>query len=120
MAITLNTSQVATSGFCVTGTSADASACEELVAAPGTGRFIILQHLTISNGSGGTQSITVGAGEAANDCEAVILGPFSMLASTQLQFNFYGGGTSLPANKSLTVDSNDTHDLTIFAQGVIK
>jgi hypothetical protein len=120
MAIALNVSQVATSGFSVVGTSADASLCEELVAAPGVGKFIILQHLTIANGAAGTQSITIGAGEAANDCEAIILGPFSMLASTQLQFTFFNGGISLPANKSLTVDSDDTHALTVFAQGVVR
>jgi len=119
MAITLNSNQVATAGFAVTGTSADASLCEILVTAPDPGESIILQHLMISNGTGGTQSITIGAGEAANDVEAVILGPFSMLASTQLQFTFFNGGIVLPAAKALTVDSDDTHALTIFVQGVI-
>ena len=120
MAITLNSNQVATAGFAVTGTSANASLCEELVAAPEPGKSIVLQNLTISNGSGGTQAITIGSGEAANDVEAVILGPFSMAASTQLQFTFLNGGIVLPAAKSLTVDSDDTHALTIFCQGVIE
>jgi hypothetical protein len=126
MGITLNSNQVATAGFAVVGYSANASACEEIVPAPGTGKFIILQHVTISNGPDGVQSITIGAGEAANDCEAIILGPFSMGVSTQIQFNFYdaygayGGGICLPVNKSLTVDSDDTHGLTIFVQGRVQ
>ena len=120
MGITLNTNQVAMAGFAVVGYSANASLCEELVAAPGPGKSIILQHVTISNGADGAQSITIGAGEAANDVEAIILGPFAMGVSTQIQFNFYDGGISLPENKSLTVDSDDTHGLTIFVQGRIQ
>lgn len=103
-------------GWILNATCSDASACEELKAAPGAGYYLVVDHITINNGAAGTQSITIGAGEAVGDVEAALIGPIAMVANTSIQWDF-PYGMVLPANKSLTVDSNDTHDMTIFVVG---
>lgn len=118
MAITLNSLTVGKFGWCVNGITADGSTCEELVAAPGAGKYIVIDHLTLNNGAAGTQDLTIGAGEAANNCETVLIGPISMAVNDSVQWNF-PQGIVLPSNKSLTVDSGDTHNFCVFAFGKI-
>ena len=50
MAISTTTPQPGKFGWIINATSADASGCEELKAAPATGLSIIVDHLTIITG----------------------------------------------------------------------
>lgn len=107
-------------GWIINATCSDASACEEIKAAPGAGLSIIIDHLTINNGAAGTQSITIGSGETGpGSVEAALIGPIAMAINSSIQWDF-PQGLVLPVNKSLTVDSDDTHDLLIFAYGRIQ
>lgn len=108
-------------GFILTATSADASACEELKAAPAAGLSIIVDHITINNGAG-AQSITIGAGETTGAVTAALIGPIAMAVNSSLQwdFPFPQGGMVLPAATSLTVDSSSNTALCIFVRGRIQ
>jgi hypothetical protein len=105
-------------GWIINATCSDASGCEELKAAPAAGTAIIVDHITINNGAAGTQSITIGSGEAAGAVETALIGPIAMGLNSSVQWTF-PYGMVLTAAKSLTVDSDDTHDLMIFAYGRI-
>ena len=50
MAIAITTPQPGKFGWIINATSADASGCEELKAAPAAGLSIIVDHITINNG----------------------------------------------------------------------
>ena len=115
MAITLNTLTPGTFGFCANGYSADASGCEELVAAPGAGKYIVLIFAMVNVGANLT--VTIGSGEDSGAVEAAVLGPISMLAGATLLWDFRNGGIVLPANKSLTVDTSGAGAVTCFVQG---
>ena len=119
MAITLNSLTPAEFGFSANGYSADMSGTEELVAAPGAGKYLRLKHLTVNVAANLT--ITIGSGETGpGSVEAALIGPLYMLAGATLQWNFGNGGVMLPANKSLTVDSSGAGGVTVYAEGVIE
>ena len=115
MAIAVTTPQAGTAGFIINATSADASGCEELKAAPAAGISVIVDHLTINNGANAI-SITIGEGKNVAAVETALIGPIAMAANTSLQFNFYRG-MKLAAAKSLTVDATGAGAICIFAQG---
>ena len=122
MAIAVTTPSPARLGFILNATSADASACEELKAAPGAGLSIVLDHLTINNGANAI-SITIGAGETGGAVTTALLGPISFAANTSLQFDFHDvfpvQGLILPSATSLTVDTSGAGAICIFARGRI-
>lgn len=105
-------------GFTINATSADASGCEELKAAPAAGLSIIVDHITINNGAG-AQSITIGQGKTGAGVTAALIGPVAMAANTSLQWTF-PSGMVLTAATSLTVDSSSNTALCIFAWGRIE
>lgn len=115
MAITVTTPTPGKFGFILNATSADASGCEELKAAPAAGISIVVDHLTINNGANAI-SITIGSGAAAGAVETALIGPIAMAANTSLQFPF-PQGMVLAAAKSLTVDASGAGAVCIFAQG---
>ena len=117
MAIAVVTLTPMTFGWVISATSADASGGEELLAAPGAGICIGLRHVTINSAAAIT--ITLGAGEAANDVEAALLGPVTFAAGTTLQWDF-NPMLWLPANKSLTVDASGAGVICVFCQGVVQ
>jgi len=119
MAIAITTPTPGKFGWIINATSVDVSGCEELKAAPGVGKQIIVDHITINNGAAGTQNITIGQGVAAGAVETALIGPIAMAVNDSIQWNF-PNGMWLAANKSLTVDSDDTHNLMIFAYGRIQ
>lgn len=119
MAIAITTPTPGKFGFIINATSADVSACEELKAAPGVGKQIIVDHITITNGAAGTQNVTIGQGVAAGGVETALIGPMAMAINTSIQWTF-PSGMWLAANKSLTIDSDDTHNLAVFAWGRIE
>lgn len=115
MAIAVTTPTPGKFGWIVNATSADASGCEELKAAPAAGISLIVDHLTINNGASAI-SITIGSGAAAGAVETALIGPIAMAANTSLQFSF-PYGMVLTAAKSLTVDASGAGAICIFAQG---
>jgi hypothetical protein len=118
MAISITTPSPGKFGFILNATSADASGCEELKAAPAAGISIIVDHLTINNG-GNAISITIGQGAAAGAVETALIGPIAMAANTSIQFNF-PYGMVLTTAKSLTVDASGAGAVCIFAHGRVE
>jgi hypothetical protein len=114
MAITVTNLTPETFGFCANGFSADVSATEEVVAAPGTGKSHYLRHVTIS--SGGAISVTLGAGETGGAVTSAILGPISFAANQTIKWDF-NPAIKLPVNKSITVDSSGAGNVLVFVQG---
>jgi hypothetical protein len=119
MAIDVQTPTPGKFGFILNATSADASGCEELKAAPAAGTSIYIDHLTINNGAG-VQSITIGEGETGGAVTTALIGPVAMAVNTSLQFDFLRGGMVLTAATSLTVDSSSNTALSVFVQGRVQ
>lgn len=115
MAITVTTPQ-AQSGFIVNGASADASGCEELIAAV-AGKKIKVRHLTIN--SAGAISITIGEGETGGAVTTALIGPISFAANTSMQWVF-APAMELTTATSLVVDSSGAGAVCVFAQGSIE
>lgn len=118
MAIAVTTPTPGKFGFILNATSADASGCEELKAAPAAGTSIIVDHLTINNGAAAI-SITIGEGENAGAVTTALIGPIAMAANTSLQFMF-PYGMVLTAATSLTVDASGAGAICIFVQGRVQ
>lgn len=108
MAIDITTPTPAKFGFILNATSADASGCEILKAAPAAGLSIIVDHLTINNGPNAI-TITIGEGKNGGAVTTALIGPIAMAANTSIQFNFTRGfavkGMTLTAATALTVDA---------------
>lgn len=118
MAVAVTTPTPGKFGFILNATSADASGCEELKAAPAAGTSIIIDHLTINNGANAI-SITIGEGETTGAVTTALIGPIAMAANTSLQFLF-NYGMVLTSATSLTVDASGAGDICIFAQGRVE
>ena len=114
MAISVTRPQRGGYGWLLNATSADASLCEELLAAPAAGIAIQVMHITINSAS--AISITIGEDEAANNVVSAWLGPISMAANSSIQWDFPDGFV-LTAAKSLTVDSSGAGVICVFAWG---
>lgn len=115
MAITITTPTPGKFGWIINATSADASGCEELKAAPAAGKSIVVDHLTINNGANAI-SITIGAGKTGDAVTTALIGPIEMAASTTIQFHFPSGMVLSPAT-ALTVDASGAGAICIFAWG---
>ncbi|MDA3834269.1 MAG: hypothetical protein PF495_12830 [Spirochaetales bacterium] len=122
MAITVQNPEhgaMAGNGFIINATSADASVCEELKAAPATGLSIFVDKLTINSTL--AISVTIGEGETTGDVTTVLLGPVAMAAASSTQFDFSQvGGLKLTAATSLTVDASGAGDICITVIGRIE
>ena len=115
MAITLVSNTVERHGFLVNGNTADLSACEQLVAAV-TGKFIVLERVAVSFGAAIT--VTIGAGEAANNVVTVLVGPLYGAANTTVELVFTRP-IVLAVSTALTADSSGAGNVTIVAQGYL-
>lgn len=115
MAIAVTTPTPGHYGWIINATSADASGCEELKAAPAAGVSIVVDHLTINNGANAI-SITIGEGETGGAVTTALIGPVAMAANTSLQWDF-PYGMILTAATSLTVDASGAGEICIFARG---
>lgn len=120
MAITVNDLTPAESGFALNATSADASGCEELKAAPGAGVAIYLTQIEISCVAAIT--VTLGAGKTGGAVTAVLLGPFNFAATSgsPVSLQFRGKGLKIADNTALVVDASGAGAVQIFAEGYIK
>lgn len=103
--------------FIINGVSADASGCEELLAAPATGKSIYIESLTINNGANAL-SHTIGAGETTGSVTAALIGPIAMAANSSLQWKFKRP-MKLTEATALVVDSSGAGAVCIFAEGYI-
>ena len=123
MAITITQPQPEKFGWFLNAVTADASGCEELKAAPSTGRSIIIDHLTIN--SNAEITITIGAGETGGSVTTALIGPVSFAVNQSIQWFFPRGmippgGIMLPIATSLTVDASGAGDICIFAWGRVE
>jgi hypothetical protein len=118
MAISITTPSPGKFGFILNATSADASGCEELKAAPAAGLSIVVDHLTINNGASAI-SITIGQGETGGAVTTALIGPVAMAANTSIQWDF-PSGMVLTAATSLTVDASGAGAICIFVWGRIQ
>jgi hypothetical protein len=103
-------------GFIANGFTANASSCEELVAAVAS-KKIKVKHLTVNSGAAIT--ITIGEGETTNAVTTALIGPISFAANSSLQWDF-NPPMELTAATALTVDASGAGDVCVFAQGVIE
>jgi len=119
MAISTATLTVDGRGFTVNATSADASGCEVVVPAQGSGVYIYLTHLVLACAS--TITATVGIGETTSAVTTAILGP--------VPFNITGTGpvdvwlnppVQCTANSSLTLDTSGAGNICLLVQGYIE
>lgn len=123
MAITVTTPDVGpgsqAGAFIINGVSADASGCEELKAAPGAGKSIYINRLTVNNGADAL-SHTIGEGETTpGSVGTALIGPIAMAANTSLQWEFYPP-MKLTANTSLVLDSSGAGSVCVFAEGYVE
>jgi len=118
MAISVTNPSPRKFGFILNATSADASGCEELKAAPAAGTSIIVDHITINSGAAIT--ITIGEGETAGAVTTALLGPIAFAANQSMQWDFYPHGMKLTAAMSLTVDASGAGAICIFVTGRVE
>jgi hypothetical protein len=104
--------------FIINGVSADASGCEELKAAPATGKSIYIKHLTINNGANAL-SHTIGEGETTGAVTTALIGPIAMPANSSIQWNF-NPPMKLTAETSLVIDSSGAGAVCVFAEGYVE
>ena len=115
MAITLSSSGCK-QGFIVNSFSADASGCEEIVAAV-AGKKIKLTSIACNTGA--TITATIGAGETAGAVTKQLIGPCSFTAHKTCNLSF-NPRLELPVNTSLVIDTSGAGDVCVLAQGVIE
>lgn len=122
MAITVTTPDVGpgsqAGAFIINGVSADASGCEELKAAPGAGKSIYINRLTVNNGANAL-SHTIGEGETTGAVTTALIGPIAMAANTSIQWNFKPP-MKLTAATALVIDSSGAGAVCVFAQGYVE
>ncbi len=120
MAIAVTSPQASRSGWIKNATSADASGCEEIIAAPAAGVSIVIEHLVIS--SDAAISVTIGAGETGGSVTAALIGPVTFAAGQTIVFPFSGRtqGLIVTAATSLTVDASGAGNICVWAQGTYK
>jgi len=124
MAITLTTPAVPSElgpgkeAFIVAATSADASGCEVIKAAPGAGKSIFITHLTLNNGAS-VLTHTIGEGEAVpGTLDTNLLPPLAMAANTSLQWTF-NPPLKLTANTLFAIDSSGAGVVSVIVQGFV-
>jgi len=117
VAITKNSLTPTTSGWAVNATTADASSGEELVAAPGAGKYLVVNSITVISDANIT--VTIGSGESGDNVEATLFGPIPFGTNGGVcPAVFFNPGVRLPANKSLSVDASGAGNVCVIAQGV--
>ena len=101
----------------VNATSADASGCELIVAAPGTGYVLVVTRLVIYIGAAIT--VTIGSGKSGSAVEAVVIGPLGGAAGTY-PLDCRARPIVLTTNKSLSFDASGAGAVCIYAEGFTK
>jgi hypothetical protein len=98
----------------INASSADASGCEEIQAAPGAGYHLCISRLVI--GIGAAITVDIGAGESGSACQTVLIGAIGGAAGTYI-LDFRDRPILLAENKSLTVDASDAGVVNVYVEG---
>lgn len=114
MATTVVSNQSYPTGFSVSLNSDDLRGCEELVAAPGAGKAIEVDTVTISVGA--AMDATLGAGESSSAVETVLIGPIYLAANSTVAVPL-AKPIRLAMNKSLTADASAAGNVTVHVTG---
>jgi len=117
MAINVTSPSARSAGWIKNANSADASGTEEIIAAPGAGLSLVIEHLVVSSDS--AISVTIGEGETAGAVTTALIGPVTFAAGQSISFPVSGRtqGIKLTANTSLTVDASGAGNVNVWAQG---
>ncbi|MBN1491207.1 MAG: hypothetical protein JXA69_14940 [Phycisphaerae bacterium] len=116
MAIETTSLQRSGHGFATNATSADASACEVVIAAPGAGYALALTSVVIS--SAAAINVTVGAGKSDTAVTSPIIGPVYCAANTTVS-HVFAEPIRLAENTALTCDASGAGALCIVVEGVV-
>ncbi len=112
MAIVTNSLTVGSYGFMSNHSSADVSAIETLVAAPGVGKTIVVDQIILNS----TDAISLEIGEGA---WSILLGPIAFSAKATITWDFRSkGGMVLTSNTLLGIDG-DAGVINCFVSGRI-
>lgn len=114
MAVLLVTAQPAGRGWHAEGLSNDWRGCEELVAAPGSGKYLVLHSFSIS--SNVATNVTLGAGETAEAVTTVLVGPIYLAINSAVQ-HVFRTPIKLAANTALVADAADSGLVSIVVEG---
>lgn len=109
---------LATLGFCVNATSADASAAETLKAAGGSGISHYIEYISINCASAIT--VTVGSGETASAVDTPIIGPVTFTTSGGQYDVYFNRAVKVDANTAITCDASDAGAVHILVYGYTK
>jgi hypothetical protein len=106
-------------GWHLNFTSANASGCEELMAAPAAGLSIYVDHLRISSDAAIT--VSIGEGESVPGTpDTTWIGPVPFAVNQSIPWDFRNGGMKLTAAKSLVVDASGAGNICVFASGRVE
>jgi hypothetical protein len=98
----------------INASSADASGCEAIVAAPGAGYALVVERLVIYIGA--AISVTLGEDENAGAVAAVLVGPLGGAAGTYV-LDCRDRPIQMTANKALVFDASGAGAVCIYAEG---
>jgi hypothetical protein len=104
----------ATSQWQINATSADASGCEEIKAAPGSGYTLVIKRLVIYIGAAIT--VTIGNGVNAGAVQTTLIGPVGGAAGTYI-LDCTQHPIISTSNKSLTVDASGAGAICVYVEG---
>jgi hypothetical protein len=101
--------------WAVNASSADASGCEAIVAAPGAGYALVVERLIIYIGA--AISVTIGEDEGAGGAvAAALIGPLGGAAGTYV-LDCRERPIQMTANKALVFDASGAGVVCIYAEG---
>lgn len=117
MAINVTSPNSRSAGWIRNANSADASGTEEIMAAPGEGLSLVIEHLVVSSDS--AISVTIGEGETTGAVTTALIGPVTFAAGQSMAFPVSGRtqGIKLTANTALTVDASGAGNINVWVQG---
>lgn len=98
----------------VNASSADASGCEAVVAAPGAGYALVIERLIIYIGA--AISVTLGEDENAGSVAAALIGPLGGAAGTYV-LDCRDRPIQMTTNKALVFDASGAGVVCIYAEG---
>jgi len=100
--------------WAVNASTADASGCEQIKAAPGAGYELVVSRIVCCIGAAITA--TIGSGESTGAVETPEWGPFGGAAGTYI-LDCRDKPIQLTANKSLTIDASGAGTVCAYVEG---
>ena len=118
MAITVDTLQLDPDGWAVNAHTDDGSGSEEIQAAPGAGKNILLKEINIT--TGGADVVFLDSYESAGATAKRILGPLHIAAGTLSYVDKFISPIRITANENLEINTSGSTAVNIYASGEIK